>query len=721
MSGPVTSGSCFELQPDREAGIPSNDISSFGIHGQGSGSEQPFTIDTNRAAEDVQNEPPTPFQPQPRIPMAESRGSLHGDSFLSAGGVLEFRPDGTWAIADPNGFRPIYNNGLNFSRVVLETEPNPRLDWDSGVGLGTSSKLPSICPTAESRIEPMPTSLELEPEVDPGPTSLLESHPGSTSLPSPFPFLDTITVETASISPSAQLNEPQVPRDRAIDHDHPVDFFSSQDMADIKRAADLFSVISCKQEAFKLYATLLKRHNADPVSSGTSFWYLIVQSVHNTTGKREHLEVIEDILRKELEHFERTKADGDFSIGFLVHMLLAFAHRQSSNHEGVREHLSNTRAYNRSDDSWFLQMLCHLPSKDRSLDLVLFRNALRLRAGKHIDLTEPAPFAFSPFSLSSSSNRFESHILNCQPGPFQLAWNSNKVNPCLGSCLFWCEQTLKELVYLPMTPGVEDHCPNRMAVGWTEATALFFVLWREWIAQDTRPSSDRPIWMCETQESMGMSPTELLMLVCRVIHDGYANGPPLPSLQHELLRRLHERAERLVNGTDIQLAREFLHQYISHHTVTSWTRWRSDIRRLERARAIDCLQGALGVTFPGLVDDVSDDLLGLDSMDFPDVPHHNTNKELPDIPLSQTLAESLRSSNQSYSRFLKASARTGAQLQRFARGSVSIPSMMSMSLMRSGSKTSSKRMSELSSRLSDMVISGESVGRNRASSQFTKY
>ena len=158
-------------------------------------------------------------------------------------------------------------------------------------------------------------------------------------------------------------------------------------------------------------------------------------------------------------------------------------------------------------------------------------------------------------------------------------------------------------------------------------------------------------------------------------------------------------------------------QYISHHTITTWPFWRSILRSLEKKCAVDCLEEALGVIFPNLGATLSN---LAESTGFSDASYKN--EDLPvvsEAQVSQTLASSVRSSSRSYLMFLEVSGRAAVGVQRLARGSISIPLMPSRSLMRPGSKASSRGVSDISSSLSVLTLSGESTRRNRESSHFT--
>jgi hypothetical protein len=145
-------------------------------------------------------------------------------------------------------------------------------------------------------------------------------------------------------------------------------------------------------------------------------------------------------------------------------------------------------------------------------------------------------------------------------------------NPCIRSCVLWCEATLQFLRPSPITTGISDFCADKFGIAWAEANALFIILWEHW-ATYAFPTT----WMDETQERMGISAAELLLLVCRAIHDSYYAWNTPARSDEKLIRQLRKKAEDLVQETDLRLARRVLKQYISRNTVTVWPPWRREV------------------------------------------------------------------------------------------------------------------------------------------------
>ncbi|KAH6854058.1 hypothetical protein B0I37DRAFT_360963 [Chaetomium sp. MPI-CAGE-AT-0009] len=398
-------------------------------------------------------------------------------------------------------------------------------------------------------------------------------------------------------------------------------------------------------------------------------------------------------------------------------MLLAFTCSRTGSVEEVAFEIANTRAWYLSQKSMAL-IFQHLPPGDRSLDLAVYRNILRLQAGESCDLTSPVPFEFAPFGLGRRDKMpLEDWILSQTPGPFELQKDGRMANPCIRSCLLWCERTLPLLHSIPITPGIVDYCTDKVGRAWAEANALFIVLWESSVTYYAPNSPTEACWMTETQERMGISSTELLLLVCRAIHNSYYPWNTPARSADELIRRLRKKTEELVQETDIKLARRILKQYISRNTVTMWPSWRSAVQRLEKARMMACFENVLLVRFPRL--GVTRDLINSVLIPPGAVLEEGSLLQTPQDPstflavkkaqqMSPTLASSSKSSD--FSAFRK----TGISVfLRLARDSLSASSRS-----RSGARSEYVvAPGDVSTSLGSMSICGDSVGERRASSQ----
>ncbi|KAK5660509.1 hypothetical protein OQA88_13057 [Cercophora sp. LCS_1] len=520
-----------------------------------------------------------------------------------------------------------------------------------------------------------------------------------------------------SCSPGAGSPPPVSRVVRAIDRNRPVETFSAQDIADIKYAAECLSMFCCNREAFELYTTILKRQLSDDSYRDNTFWYLIIQCAH-TASIPAHVEVIQNIIRAELGRLQDSQPAsgpiGSPATNMLLHMLLAFTSSRTANAEDMALSISKART--------FLDQkgLAHLPSDDRSLDLPVYRNILRLQAGESCDLTSPVAFEFTPFGLRrGDKTSLEDWILSQTPGPFELQKNGRMGNPCIRSCISWCEGALSLLRSTPLTPGIGDFCTDRIGMAWAEANALFIILWERWVRYNYNPPTELT-WVTATQERMGISATELLLLVCRAIHDSYYPWNSPAKSNSELMRRLRKKAEELTQEPDSKLARRVLKQYISRNTVTSWPSWRSAVQRLEKARMMRCFEDVLLVRFPRLGatrDLITSVLIPLGQLSANPVLMSLREEDEGSFPVveksqqpSPTLASSLSSVD--LSTFRKTGVSAMLRLSKLARGSSSASSRGG-----SGTKVSIAGASDISNSFRSLSISGDSTSKRRASSQ----
>ena len=415
------------------------------------------------------------------------------------------------------------------------------------------------------------------------------------------------------------VREPE-PRVRMIEHSRSIHSFDAHDIGDIWLAADFFAAVGLGNDAFELYKLLIQWQRQYPTHLDTSFSHWVHQCIY-TAAQPEHMEFVQGIIHQR----HRRLQDGHPG-KVLFHMLLASLNVRFSNIEEASTHISVASLHASlyasfhaaGDDIWFFSLLDGYLPATRSLDLILYHAVVRLHTGKG-DLLSPGPLDFTPMDVPALKSTYEECILKHQPGPFELDQDDRFTNPCLQGCVRWCARKLMNFVVLARTPDVAACCPDMVSLGWTEATALFFALWKHFVEDTPRYPSSRasPTWITETHARMGISPTLLLMLVCRVIHGGYhndahvlanpeaavfaeVNADVFAVPEAELLLRLQGRAAELAEVTDRELARLFLGQYILHHTLTIDSNRRRQIQRHERARAAACLCSTLGVVFPEL-------------------------------------------------------------------------------------------------------------------------
>ncbi|KAK3386724.1 hypothetical protein B0H63DRAFT_558357 [Podospora didyma] len=410
-----------------------------------------------------------------------------------------------------------------------------------------------------------------------------------------------------------------ITRIRTIDHLEPVDDFSAQDILDLRRAADYFSVFCYNREAFELYTIVLKRHLSDPATRDLRddrFWYLIIQCAHNAAAV-EHCEIIQAILQAQLDQLRPSNRLWSLSSGslspspihcFVYRMLIAFVSSQKGARPDIRKHLDAARAlFADHDIKTFMELLS---PNDRSLDLVLYHNLRRIQVevgecdllvmkpltSLQIDTGSGTPQSFQRPQVSS----LEELILFRVPGPFEVQQDLSASNPCVRSCFTWCANQLKlNLFIVPLPPSTEScYQESEVAMDWVKSNAFFRAVWQLWRQV---PNREVDPWMMHTRPRMGISASELLFLVCQAIYHQYLSlrAGRRPT-RGSWLSHLRNAAVICTQKSDLELASSVLDQYVARNTMTDMPGWQYSARQLERKYDAGCLAQALRVSFPNL-------------------------------------------------------------------------------------------------------------------------
>lgn len=487
------------------------------------------------------------------------------------------------------------------------------------------------------------------------------------------------------------------------DNSGPMETLSKRDIADMKHAAECLSLFHCDKEAFELYITILKRQLSGQTHRDDTSWHLLIQCAH-TACIPEHIEVIQNILRAE----KLTPATSYHDPAhILLNMLLALTSSRSTDPKDAPLHIAEARSHLPADDQGLEALFMQLPYSNRSLAQSFYRNMLRLQTADPCDLISPAPFDFTPFDIQRDRKMpHEEWILYAIPDPFEIRQNGMMGNLCIRCCVDWCEDALQILTSLSVTHGVVDACEEKDGIAWAEANALFFALWEHWAAKG---ALEKSYWAGATQFEMGISATELLLLVCRAIHDSYYPWTTPAKTNDELLQGLRKKAEELSKKTDLELARRVLRQYVLRNTVvTLWPPGRSAVRKLERARMVGSLEQVMSVHLPGLggpARDLIDTVLK--PLTEKGQPKHYAIIDETQQP-SPTFASSLSSADLTNMKKIGISALV--RIGRLRRGASSV-----WSLSRSGTASSMSGVSNISTSPRFMSLFGESVEEGVAS------
>ncbi|KAM7204689.1 hypothetical protein V8F20_003473 [Naviculisporaceae sp. PSN 640] len=432
-----------------------------------------------------------------------------------------------------------------------------------------------------------------------------------------------VSISMSNSSPTTAKSNPTLRALRAIDIDCPVETFSDQDIIDMECAAECLSMVSCDREAFQLYTTILKRYISDNARRDNRFWYLIIQCAQ-TASIPDHAEVIQSFIRAELARVQTFPIHKPCSctttgIRLLLHMLLAVTSRWSQGN--VEDEIDNACA---SLEAIGLCLIFSHLSLHPSTVLPFYRNMLRLLRMQRLpgnsswgipmtssDLWSPIPFEFRPYGarlenlmpLESPTLEvwpLEIGILYRTPGPFEIQQDGLMANPCIRSCILWCRETIQDIQSIPHSREILEIYMDEDARGWASANSLFVWLWKCW-KTCTGPTN---VWMSKTMERMGISSTELLLLVCRAIYKSRTPEDLFNDVWEpdycRFIHRMRARCQYFAHQQDIHVARAILGEYVSSHTLTQWPSWRSMVLRFERDRAMETFENVLRVRFPKL-------------------------------------------------------------------------------------------------------------------------
>ncbi|KAK0610744.1 hypothetical protein B0T14DRAFT_606969 [Immersiella caudata] len=454
---------------------------------------------------------------------------------------------------------------------------------------------------------------------------------------------------------------------RIIDRARPVDTFSGTEVADVSLAADFFAALNCNHEAFELYITALKRRSLEiknKKSCGFRLRYILLQCA-STVSSSEHAGVVRNILELELhkaEHGQPGRGSPSTILAFLLHMVLVLVCHRSGDPDGARRHVIEARPHVPADN-----LFGH--GSDGALDLALYLSVLRWRAAELGSLTRSPSrlFGLEPERMAS----LEDYVLSHVPGPFQIQGNKSLVNPCIRSCLTWCNEKILRLRLLPAQDRPRGPHERIMfddsQMLWNESETLFIMLWQQW--HPNLHSDNAPVWVLDSQNTTGITPTEMLMVVARMICAdcmGFCDSPMINGYD-EWKVSLQGSAMDLLGASDMELGRMFLREYVSQNTIASSL----DLyhkTRLRRHKATKLMEETLRVTF-GNIDIPSADLRRSTLQLYSSVFVSSGENQHP----SPTLASSLSSPD--WSDFKRTGESAAQRLIRFARGSPPVPSV----------------------------------------------
>lgn len=387
---------------------------------------------------------------------------------------------------------------------------------------------------------------------------------------------------------------------RAITSQRPVSTYTAKDMDHIQLAAEYLEAMGYEEDAFSLYALLLKKLHEDGSQDKATFLNAII-NYSRCVSTPGHCEIIQHHLRDQAQQLSE-EVSSCLLYQFLIEMALAETYSRKYDTLAVKTHLRKARQLIPRDNG-FHRVTKQLPQNNRSLDLVLYHSLRRLcdpYAENLLPREDPKEFTSWEFDVPA----LERTTLHRVPGPFELKY-PEMGNPCIRMCLRWCYQKLQQLRYVS-GPWMEVVSSEKKAhkdrVATVHRMFLFTCLWNIWIDEPGASSltSKADSWMWQTHSRLGVNATELLMIICaQIVHEsGSSKGSKWFPTELELIWRLRRGAERLLGLLDDALARCFLNAFVQYRTLEEEeSQWLKDLRQRSRAGTMGQLERALHTTF----------------------------------------------------------------------------------------------------------------------------
>lgn len=424
---------------------------------------------------------------------------------------------------------------------------------------------------------------------------------------------------------------------RAITNQRPVSTYTSEDIENMQLAAEYFEAMGYEEDAFALYAFLLKRFHEERPQDKVAFLHAVI-NYSRCASTPEHCEIIEHHLRDQARQLP-AEVDSYLLYHFLIEMALAETYSRKYDMASVKTHLRQARLLVSAPDDLY-QVIGLLPLGDRSLDLILYHSIRRVcspRSEKLLLGMDSGEF----YSWWWKMCDLERVLLQRVPGPFELN-GSVMGNPCIRLCLKWCHQNLQRQGYIPTMGVVSPGKGEREEMVETVAMlSLFTYLWNVRMNERgergaSRLNREADLWTSQAHSRLGVDATELLMITCaQIVH-----GPSLSEgsegllTKDMLIHRFRQGAERLLGQSDVVLAQGFLKAFVQYRTLEEGqSKWLKNLRQRSRAGTFGHLQRAFHTTFE-------------ESRDI--------TTQAAEIANSMTMTSSIRSSNPSLVNFRKA-------------------------------------------------------------------
>jgi hypothetical protein len=475
-----------------------------------------------------------------------------------------------------------------------------------------------------------------------------------------------------------QVSQPE----RRLESTRLIDTFSSDELHDMKRAADFLFSLTFDEDCCALYVLMLKRLKDSP---NQPMWITCsaVIACARSAYTTSQVEIAQYLLEHKLEELEGTASHVE---NFLYRMLLSYTYTRCGDDDNANLQIETAMGSDLADERLFE----YLPKENRSLDILTYY-FLNCGLGKHDDLVKEKTLKYLPEDhIFLDKSDAQDRLLQREPGPFELKDGYMK-NPCIRSCLRWC---LSEFEIIATIPGSWKHLQSDdQHLDWAERIGIYCCLWGRW--QNFRGKASQPellLWASQAEKCMGIAPAELLITLCWMIMS--ASPPRHDKSERDLFLRARLGARSLSQRTDEALASQFLDKFSWMNTMIRFSCEREAFRDVARAYAKDFIERSLQIKLPDEQDsDSNSESYACNTVDTP--PQSNTPRRSLSIAaavLLPTVASSMHSSDLSSFRAL------GDRIQQRIRGAMREIAMTEpSSVFRNSSKSNlSMQMSELS-------------------------
>ena len=370
---------------------------------------------------------------------------------------------------------------------------------------------------------------------------------------------------------------------REISWDRPIDEYSDTEVREMKRAAEYLQALTLEEDAFRIFALILKRYQSTSKERYEVLRSATIACARSARGKTYRGIAIRLISQK-LDEAQGSTSDAE---RFLYRMALSKLHVRDGDDAAAAEQEHCARGYGDTK-----AILAQLPSESRLLDLLIFDGLMRCL---YKDDGNKWNFQQDDDLSLDQAELFE--LILCRiPGPFEL-WDGHLQNPCLRSCLEWCNREMKNTSAIGRI--WRDIVPSKHKfLEWSQTISVFSYFWELWQDQESSEAEGSlPIWMTDTESRFGTSATELLMTLCWMVVM-YTDDVRRLESRSQLISKLQLISTRLMQMSDLELAALFLATFRQRNDLAQYSKGRSAFQKIARTHIMSSLHRMLGIVLP---------------------------------------------------------------------------------------------------------------------------